>query len=42
MNCSIHKISDIKQFPNSMSVEDILIQSSNIGTVKIAQKIGEE
>ena len=25
-----------------MSVEDILIQSSNIGTVKIARKIGEE
>ena len=25
-----------------MSVEDILIQSSNIGTVKIAKKIGEE
>ena len=42
MNCSIHKISDIKQFPESMSVEDILIQSSNIGTVKIARRIGEE
>ena len=25
-----------------MTVEDILIQSSNIGTVKIARKIGEE
>ena len=25
-----------------MTVEDILIQSSNIGTIKIAQKIGEE
>tara|TARA_Y100000816_G_scaffold292607_1_gene289036 strand:- start:3722 stop:5449 length:1728 start_codon:yes stop_codon:yes gene_type:complete len=42
MKCSIHKISDIKQFPESMSVEDILIQSSNIGTVKIAKRIGEE
>ena len=42
MKCSIHKISDIKQFPETMSVEDILIQSSNIGTVKIAKKIGEE
>ena len=42
MKCSIHKISDIKQFPQSMSVEDILIQSSNIGTVKIAKRIGEE
>ena len=42
IKCSIHKISDIKQFPESMTVEDILIQSSNIGTVKIARKIGEE
>ena len=35
-------ISDIKEFPESMTVEDILIQSSNIGTVKIAKKIGKE
>jgi len=42
IKCSVHKISDIKQFPESMTVEDILIQSSNIGTVKIARKIGEE
>ena len=42
INCSIHKISDIKQFPESMTVEDILIQSSNIGTLKIARRIGEE
>ena len=42
MKCSIHEISDIKNFPQTMTVEDILIQSSNIGTIKIAQKIGEE
>ncbi len=42
IKCSVHNISDIKQFPESMSVEDILIQSSNIGTVKIARKIGAE
>ncbi len=42
IKCSVHKISDIKQFPESMTVEDILIQSSNIGTVKIARKIGED
>ena len=42
IKCSVHKISDIKQFPENMTVEDILIQSSNIGTVKIARKIGEE
>ena len=38
IKCSIHDISDIKEFPESMTVEDILIQSSNIGTVKIAKK----
>ena len=42
IKCSIHDISDIKEFPESMTVEDILIQSSNIGTEKIAKKIGKE
>ena len=42
INCSVHEISDIKTFPNSMTVEDIVIQSSNIGTIKIAQQIGVE
>ena len=36
------KIKDIKQFPENLSVEDILIRSSNVGTLMIAQKIGEE
>ncbi len=42
IKCSVHNISDIKEFPESMTVEEILIQSSNIGTVKIARKIGEK
>jgi cell division protein FtsI (penicillin-binding protein 3) len=42
INCSYHKISDIKEFPKDLSVEDILIRSSNIGTILIARKIGEE
>ena len=42
MKCSKHKISDIKEFPKDLSVEDILIRSSNIGTLMIARKIGEE
>ena len=42
IKCSKYKISDIHEFPKSMSVEDILIQSSNIGAIKIARKIGEE
>ena len=42
IKCSIHEISDIKQFPQNLSVEDILIRSSNIGTLMIAKKIGEK
>tara|TARA_Y100000816_G_scaffold291886_1_gene284810 strand:- start:1159 stop:2886 length:1728 start_codon:yes stop_codon:yes gene_type:complete len=42
INCSVHEISDIKEFPNDLSVEDILIRSSNIGALIIAKKVGEE
>ena len=42
VKCSKHDISDIKEFPKNLSVEDILIRSSNIGTLMIARKIGEE
>ncbi len=42
IKCSNHKISDIKEFPTSLTVEDILVRSSNIGTLLIARKIGEE
>ncbi|MFL2882944.1 MAG: peptidoglycan D,D-transpeptidase FtsI family protein [Pelagibacteraceae bacterium] len=42
IKCSKYQISDIKKFPSKMTVEDILIRSSNIGTLKIARKIGEE
>jgi len=42
IKCSVHEIKDIKQFPENLSVEDILIRSSNVGTLMIAQKIGEE
>ncbi len=42
INCSKYKISDIKEFPTNLSVEDILIRSSNIGTLLLARKIGEE
>ena len=41
VNCSIHEIKDIKKFPESLSVEDILIRSSNVGTLILAQKIGK-
>ena len=42
IKCSKYEISDIHEFPKSMTLEDILIQSSNIGAIKIAKKIGEE
>ena len=42
IKCSIHEISDIKEFPKDLSVEDILIRSSNIGTLMLAKKIGEQ
>ena len=41
IKCSVHEISDIKQFPENLSVEDILIRSSNIGSLMIAKKIGQ-
>ena len=42
IKCSKFKISDIKEFPRNLSVENILIRSSNVGTLLIARKIGEE
>ena len=42
IRCSIHDISDIKEFPKNLSVEEILIRSSNIGTLMLAQKIGNK
>ena len=41
VKCSNHNISDIYDFPESLSVEDILIRSSNIGSLMIARQIGE-
>ena len=42
IKCSKYIISDIHNFPKKMSVENILIQSSNIGSIQIARAIGEE
>ena len=42
LKCSIHQISDIKQHPKDLSVEQILIRSSNVGTVILAKRVGEE
>ncbi len=42
IECSRYTISDIKEFPKNLSVEDILIRSSNLGTLLLARKIGEK
>ena len=42
IKCSKYNISDIKNFPKDLTVEDILIRSSNVGTLLIARKIGKE
>tara|TARA_B100000886_G_scaffold297768_1_gene225613 strand:- start:4146 stop:5873 length:1728 start_codon:yes stop_codon:yes gene_type:complete len=42
IKCSKHFISDLKEFPKNLTVEDILIRSSNIGTLLLARKIGQE
>ena len=42
INCSKFKISEHDELPQDLSVKDILIRSSNIGSTIIAQKIGEE
>ena len=42
IKCSKHEISDIKEFPKHLSVEEILVRSSNIGTLLLARKIGEK
>ena len=42
IRCSIHEIKDMKEHPSNLSVEDILIRSSNLGSVILAKKIGEQ
>ena len=41
LKCSIYKISDMKEHPKNLSVEEILIRSSNVGSVILAKRIGE-
>ena len=42
IRCSIHEISDMKEHPKNLSVEEILVRSSNVGSVILAKKIGEK
>ena len=42
LTCDKYKISEHDKLPKNLSTEQILIRSSNIGAVRIAQKVGEE
>jgi len=42
IKCSRYTIGDIHDFPDSLTVQDILIRSSNIGALMIARQIGEK
>ena len=42
IKCSIHEITDMKDHPKNLPVSEILIRSSNVGTVVLAKKIGEQ
>ena len=42
INCSIHEITDMTEHPKNLSVEEILVRSSNVGSVVLARMIGKE
>ena len=42
IRCSIYEITDMKDHPKNLSVEDILVRSSNVGSVVLAKKEGEK
>ena len=42
IKCSIHETTDMKEHPKDLSVEEILIRSSNVGSVLLAKKLGKK
>jgi cell division protein FtsI (penicillin-binding protein 3) len=42
IKCSKYSIRDIHEFPDKLSAENILIRSSNIGSLMIGRKVGEK
>ena len=42
LNCDKYTITEHDELPKDLSIEQILVRSSNIGSVRIAQKIGIE
>ena len=42
IQCSIYEITDMNQHPKDLSIEEILVRSSNVGSVLLAKKIGKQ
>ena len=42
IKCSSYEITDMKKHPKDLSVEEILVRSSNVGSVLLAKKIGKD
>ena len=42
VRCSIYEITDMKDHPKNLTVEEILVRSSNVGSVLLAKKVGEK
>ena len=42
IKCSIHEITDMNEHPKDLTVEEILVRSSNVGSVILAKKVGEK
>ncbi len=42
IHCSKFTISEHDEMPDNLTLKDILVRSSNIGTIKVARNIGEE
>ena len=42
IKCSKFTITEHDEMPSSLSVREILVRSSNIGTIKVARKVGKE
>ena len=42
IRCSVHEITDIKEHPQNLSAEDILVRSQMLVPVVLARKVGEK
>ena len=42
LKCSKYQISDMKEHPRNLSVSEILVRSSNVGSVLLAREVGDK